>query len=130
MITTLGDIGAPAVVLEGCPVNSKVAAAPAVTLNAWLVPGPGPVEAVAVNVYPVPTLSIANVENVATPLIAGQLESARQLVEAGKYTEARDLLERSAWDTARESVLEDMVQSGSPAVVNRGKKLLAKLKLT
>src|SRR2546425_992667 len=55
--STAGAMLAPATVLVGCTVNTRVAAVPAVTLNAVLVPVAGPV-ALAVSVYPVPTLSI------------------------------------------------------------------------
>src|SRR2546425_6682946 len=61
-----GVMLAPATVLVGCTVNTRVAAVPAVILNAVLVPVAGPV-ALAVRVYAVPTLSIDSPANVATP---------------------------------------------------------------
>src|SRR5882724_9952626 len=64
--STAGAMLAPATVLVGCTVNTSVAAVPAVILNAALVPVAGPV-ALAVSVYPVPTLSIDRPVNVATP---------------------------------------------------------------
>src|SRR6266576_2007542 len=54
---TAGVIAAPAVVVLGCTENTNCVAVPAVILNAVLVPVTGP-GALAVSVYPVPTLSI------------------------------------------------------------------------
>src|SRR5438034_265466 len=56
----------PAVVVLGCTLNTNCVAVPAVMLNAVLVPVTGP-GALAVSVYPVPTLSIDRPVNVATP---------------------------------------------------------------
>src|SRR2546425_3423549 len=58
---------APPLVLR--TLNPRVAAVPAVILNAVLVPVAGPV-ALAVRVYAVPTLSMLAAENVATPATA------------------------------------------------------------
>src|SRR6266566_5112755 len=63
---TAGVIAAPAVVVLGCTENTNCVAVPAVILNAVLVPVTGP-GALAVSVYPVPTLSIDSPANVATP---------------------------------------------------------------
>src|SRR6266550_6101806 len=57
---------AAAVVVLGCTENTNCVAVPAVILNAVLVPVTGP-GALAVSVYPVPTLSIDRPANVATP---------------------------------------------------------------
>src|SRR2546425_189721 len=67
--STAGVMLAPATAPVGCTVNTWVAALPAVTLNAVLVPVAGPV-ALAVRVYAVPTLSMLAAENVATPATA------------------------------------------------------------
>src|SRR5438034_602391 len=56
----------PAIVVLGCTLNTNCVAVPAVMLNAVLVPVTGP-GALAVSVYPVPTLSIDRPVNVATP---------------------------------------------------------------
>src|SRR2546422_823888 len=64
--STAGVIAEPAVVLLGCTENTSCVAVPAVILNAALVPVAGPV-ALAVSVYPFPTLSIDSPANVATP---------------------------------------------------------------
>src|SRR5216117_1829830 len=66
VIWTAGVISAPAVVVLGCTENTNCVAVPAVILNAVLVPVTGP-GALAVSVYPVPTLSIDRPVNVATP---------------------------------------------------------------
>jgi hypothetical protein len=63
---TDGVIAAPATTLLGCTVNTSCVAAPAVTLNALLVADVSP-PALAVSVYPAPTLLILRLENVATP---------------------------------------------------------------
>src|SRR5207253_1847070 len=57
-------IAAPADVVLGCTEKTSCVAVPAVMLNAVLVVLPAPV---AVSVYPVPTLSIDRLANVATP---------------------------------------------------------------
>ncbi len=67
--STAGVMLAPETVLVGCTVNTSVPALPAVMLNAVLVPVAGPV-ALAVSVYPAPTLSIESPANVATPPLA------------------------------------------------------------
>src|SRR5438046_614724 len=64
--STAGVIAVPAVVVLGCTLNTNCVAVPAVMLNAVLVPVTGP-GALAVSVYPVPTLSIDRPVNVATP---------------------------------------------------------------
>src|SRR2546430_9214820 len=64
---TAGVIVAPADVVLGSTENTSCVAVPAVMLNAVLVALPAPV---AVSVYPVPTLSIPRVANVATPAAA------------------------------------------------------------
>src|SRR6266566_4025460 len=64
---TAGVIAAPADVVLGCTENTSCVAVPAVILNAVLVVLPAPV---AVSVYPVPTLSIDRLANVATPALA------------------------------------------------------------
>src|SRR2546422_977989 len=64
--STAGVIAAPAVVVLGRTENTNCVAVPAVILNAVLVPVTGP-GALAVSVYPVPTLSIDRPVNVATP---------------------------------------------------------------
>src|SRR5216110_1966584 len=64
--STAGVIAVPAVVVLGCTLNTNCVAVPAVMLNAVLVPVTGP-GALAVSVYPVPTLSIDSPANVATP---------------------------------------------------------------
>src|SRR2546425_6433032 len=66
VIWTAGVIAAPAVVVLGRTENTNCVAVPAVILNAVLVPVTGP-GALAVSVYPVPTLSIDRPVNVATP---------------------------------------------------------------
>src|SRR6266581_4658361 len=63
---TAGVIAAPAVAVVGCTLKTSTLGAPAVTLNAALVPPPIPA-APAVRVYPVPVLLILNPENVAMP---------------------------------------------------------------
>src|SRR5436190_1039625 len=63
---TAGVIDAPADVVLGCTENTSCVAVPAVILNAVLVPVAVPV-ALAVRVYPVPTLLIDSPANVATP---------------------------------------------------------------
>src|SRR5207302_1362096 len=64
---TAGVITAPAAVVLGSTVNTSWVAVPAVMLNAALIAVPAPV---AASVYPVPTLSIARLANVATPSTA------------------------------------------------------------
>src|SRR6266853_2045286 len=64
--STAGVMLAPETVLVGCTVNTRVAAVPAVILKVVLVPVAGPV-ALAVSVYPVPTLSIDSAGKVAMP---------------------------------------------------------------
>src|SRR6266516_1249235 len=64
--STAGVIVAPAVVLLGCTENTSCVAVPAVILNAVLVPVAGPV-ALAVSVYPGPTLSTHRPANIPTP---------------------------------------------------------------
>src|SRR2546422_45125 len=64
--STAGVIAVPAVAVLGCTLNTSCVAVPAVILNAVLVPVTGP-GALAVSVYPVPTLSIDRPVNVATP---------------------------------------------------------------
>src|SRR3989442_109609 len=64
--STAGVIAAPAVVVLGRTENTNCVAVPAVILNAVLVPVTGP-GALAVTVYPVPTLSIDRPVNVAPP---------------------------------------------------------------
>src|SRR5713101_3848563 len=66
---TGGVIVAPASVVVGCTVNANTLAAAGVMLNAVLATAGSPV-AVAVNVYPVPALSMNSVPKVATPLTA------------------------------------------------------------
>src|SRR5438034_29535 len=61
-----GEFAAPAAALLGCTVKTSFAAAPTPMLNALLVAPVRPV-AVAVSVYPVPTMFRLKVENVATP---------------------------------------------------------------
>src|SRR6266550_2179991 len=63
---TAGVIAAPPFVVLGSTENTNCVAVPAVILNAVLVPVTGP-GALAVSVYPVPTLSIDRPVNVATP---------------------------------------------------------------
>src|SRR5205809_4374118 len=64
---TAGVIAAPADVVLGSTEKTSCVAVPAVMLNAVLVVLPAPV---AVSVYPVPTLSIDRLSNVATPALA------------------------------------------------------------
>src|SRR5437773_11145217 len=64
--STAGVILPPATVLVGCTVNTRVAALPAVILNAVLVPVAGPV-ALAVRVYAVPKIGRASPREVAAP---------------------------------------------------------------
>src|SRR6266566_4626648 len=64
---TAGVIAAPADVVLGCTEKTSCVAGPAVMLNAVLVALPAPV---AVRVYPLPTLSIDRLANVATPALA------------------------------------------------------------
>src|SRR5690242_6744818 len=65
-----GAIVAPAVALVGCPVNTSCVAAPGTMLNVALANPPTSPVAVADSVYPVPVLSMLNVENVAVPFTA------------------------------------------------------------
>src|SRR5207247_9581326 len=62
---------ASADVVLGCTENTSCVAVPAVILNAVLVALPAPV---AVSVYPVPTLSINRLANVATQALAAKVE--------------------------------------------------------
>src|SRR5713101_360027 len=66
---TAGVIVAAAGVVVGCTVNASTLAAAGVMLNAVLATAGSPL-AVAVNVYPVPALSMNKVPKVATPLTA------------------------------------------------------------
>src|SRR5439155_1347988 len=61
-----GVIEAPAVALDGCTENTRRTAAPATMLNGALGTVGSP-PAATVSVYPVPSLSILKVANVATP---------------------------------------------------------------
>src|SRR6266571_2275165 len=70
---TAGVIAAPAVAVVGCTLKTSTLGAPAVTLNAALVPPPIPA-APAVRVYPVPVLLMLNPENVAMPPAAATLD--------------------------------------------------------
>src|SRR5437016_799358 len=62
----------PAVVVVGSAEKTRCDAAPGVMLNAVLAAPAGPV-ALAASEYPVPTLSILRLANVATPLTAATL---------------------------------------------------------
>src|SRR5712692_4125476 len=64
-----GAIGVPAVALEGCTVNARAVAVPALMSNGVLV---SPVKAPddAESVYPTPPLSMLRPERVATPAAA------------------------------------------------------------
>src|SRR5207244_2171154 len=69
---TAGVIAAPAVVLLGCTLNTSWLAVPAAILKPALVREVTP-EPVALSVYPVPTLLILRLANVATPFTAATL---------------------------------------------------------
>jgi len=62
-----GAMLAPAVAFVGCAVNTSCVAAPGTMLKVALANPPTSPVAVADSVYPVPTLSMLNVENVAEP---------------------------------------------------------------
>src|SRR5256885_975378 len=66
---TAGVMTEPAVVVVGSAEKARCDAAPGVMLNAVLAAPAGPV-ALAASEYPVPTLSILRLANVATPLTA------------------------------------------------------------
>jgi len=69
LTTTDGAMDTPAVALVGCVTNARCVARPGVMLKPVLV-ALVRAPAVAVSVYPVPVLSMLNVENVATPATA------------------------------------------------------------
>src|SRR5439155_26017008 len=70
--TTAGEIGWPATVVLGCVRNDSEAAAAGVMSNPLLVAELSAPE-LATSVYPVPTLSMDRLENVATPPDAAAL---------------------------------------------------------
>jgi hypothetical protein len=67
----------------------------------------------------------------AVEILFGYLQDKSKIVKTFSLQALADFAEKD--DSLRlrvVEVLEELVQSGSPAVINRGKKLLAKLKKT